>query len=56
MYKFTYAVQNTDSIFAQDIPSRSMAREELKQIKANGFKDAKIVRSEWIIVNSKQVR
>lgn len=56
MYKFTYAVQNTDSIFAQDIPSRSMAREELRNIKACGYKDAQIVRTEWIVVHSKQVR
>lgn len=56
MYKFTYAVQNADSIFAQDIPSRSMAREELRNIKACGYKDAQIVRTEWIVVNSKQVR
>lgn len=56
MYKFTYSIQNTDSIFAQDIPSRSMAREELRNIKASGYKGAKIVRTEWIVVNSKQVR
>lgn len=56
MYKYLYSVQNAQNIFADDLPTRSMAREELKQIKASGFKDAKIVRSEWIIVNSKQIR
>lgn len=56
MYKFIYSIQNAESIFADDLPTRSMAREELRQVKASGYKDAKIVRSEWIVVNSKQVR
>lgn len=56
MYKFTYSVQNSDYTFADDIPTRSMARLELKEIKASGYKDAKIIRSEYIQINQKQVR
>lgn len=56
MYKFTYSVQNSDYTFADDIPTRSMARLELKEIKASGVKDAKIIRSEFIQINQKQVR
>ncbi len=56
MYKFTYAVQNTDSIFAQHIPSRSMAREELRNIKACGYKDAQIVQRKYKLDTVRQVR
>jgi hypothetical protein len=56
MYKFNYSVQNSDYTFADDLPSRSMAREELKEVKALGYKDAKIIRTEYIQVSQRQVR
>lgn len=56
MYKFTYSVQNSDYTFADDIPTRSMARLELREIKASGYKDAKIVREEYLLITTRQVR
>lgn len=54
--KFTYTIQDTNNLFADDIPSRSIAREELKEIKALGYKAAKIIRQEFVLLAQKQVR
>jgi hypothetical protein len=54
--KYSYTVQDTNNLFADDIPTRECAREELRQVKALGYSDAKIVREEYIFVTSKQVR
>lgn len=56
MYKFTYTVQNSTYTFADDLPSRSLARQELREVKALGYKDAKIIRTEYIQVSQRQVR
>lgn len=54
--KFNYTVQDSNNLFADDIPSRSIAREELREIKASGYKDAKIVREEFVKISEKVVR
>lgn len=54
--KYCYTVQDTQHLFADDIPSRSIAREELKEIKALGYKGAKIIRQEFVLLAQKQVR
>lgn len=56
MYKFTYTIQNANYTFADDLPSRSLARAELKEVKALGYVDAKIIRTEYIQISQKQVR
>ena len=56
MYKFNYTVQSTDTLFATDLPTREMARSELREIKALGYKDAKIIRQEFVLLAQKQVR
>lgn len=58
MAKFTYnyTVQSSDTIFADDIPTREIARLELREVKAMGYKDAKIIREEFIKVSERQVR
>lgn len=55
-FKFNYTVQSSDTIFADDIPTREIARLELREVKAMGYKDAKIIREEFLLVNSKQIR
>lgn len=55
-FKFNYTVQSSDTIFADDIPAREIARLELREVKAMGYKDAKIIREEFLLVNSKQIR
>lgn len=54
--RYNYTVQDSNNLFADDIPSRSIAREELREIKALGYKDAKIIRTEYIQVAQRQVR
>lgn len=54
--KYCYTVQDNQHLFADDIPSRSIAREELKGIKALAYKDAKIIRQEFVLLAQKQVR
>lgn len=56
MYKFNYTVQSANAIFATDLPTREMARSELREIKALGYKDARIVREEYLLVTTRQVR
>ena len=58
MSKFTYnyTVVSNDNIFATDLPTRELARNELREIKALGYKDAKIIRSEYLLVTTRQVR
>ena len=58
MSKFTYnyTVVSNDTLFANDLPTRDLARAELREIKALGYKDARIVREEFILVSTKQVR
>lgn len=54
--KFTYTIQDTNNLFADDIPSRSLARQELREVKSLGYTDAKIVREEWVKLSTKAVR
>lgn len=54
--KYSYTIQDTNNLFADDIPSRELARSELRQIKALGYKDAKIVREEFVKISEKVVR
>jgi hypothetical protein len=56
MYKFNYTVVSSDYTFATDLPTRELARNELREVKALGYKDAKIIREEFLLINSKQVR
>lgn len=54
--RYSYKVEDTNNLFADDIPSRQLARLELKQIKALGYKDAKIIREEYVKISERQVR
>lgn len=54
--KFTYTIQDTNNLFADDIPSRSLARQELKEVKSLGYSEAKIIREEWVKLSTKAVR
>lgn len=54
--RYSYTVQDTNNLFADDIPSRSIAREELKEVKALGYTEAKILREEWVKLSTKAVR
>lgn len=54
--KFTYTIQDTNNLFADDIPSRSLARQELKEVKSLGHTEAKILREEWVKLSTKAVR
>lgn len=55
-YKFNYTVQTSDVIFANDLPTRELARAELREIKALGYKDAKIVREEYLLITTRNIR
>lgn len=54
--RYNYTVQDSNNLFADDIPSRSIAREELREVKALGYKNAKIVREEFVKISEKVVR
>lgn len=54
--KFNYTVQDSNNLFADDIPSRGLARSSLREIKALGYKDAKIVREEFVKISEKVIR
>lgn len=54
--RYSYTVQDSNNLFADDIPSRSIAREELREVKALGYKDARIIREEYVLLSQKQVR
>lgn len=54
--KYSYTIQDTNNLFADDIPSRSLARQELKEVKSLGYTEAKIVREEWVKLSTKAVR
>lgn len=54
--KYNYTVQDSNNLFADDIPSRELARNELREIKALGYKDAKIVREEFVKISEKVIR
>lgn len=54
--KYSYTIQDTNNLFADDIPSRSLARQELKEVKSLGYIEAKIVREEYVLLSKKQVR
>lgn len=54
--KYSYTIQDTSNLFADDIPSRYLARQELKEVKSLGYKDAKIIREEWVKLSTKAVR
>lgn len=55
-FKFNYTVQSSEIVFANDLPTRELARNELREVKAMGYADAKIVREEYLLVNTRQVR
>lgn len=54
--KYSYTIQDTNNLFADDIPPRSLTRQELKEVKSMGYKDAKIIREEWVKLSTKAVR
>ena len=54
--RYNYTVQDSNNLFADDIPSRSIAREELREVKALGYKNAKIVREEFVKISEKVIR
>lgn len=54
--KYSYTIQDSNNLFADDIPSRSLARQELKEVKSLGYKEAKILREEWVKLSTKAVR
>lgn len=54
--RYNYTVQDSNKLFADDIPSRSIAREELREVKALGYKNARIVREEFVKISEKVVR
>lgn len=54
--KYSYTIQDTNNLFADDIPSRSLARQELKEVKSLGYTQAKIIREEWVKLSTKAVR
>lgn len=54
--RYNYKVEDTNNLFADDIPSRELARSELRQIKALGYKDARIVREEYVKIAEKVIR
>lgn len=56
IYNYTVISDEANSIFANDLPTRSLARAELKEIKALGYKDAKILREEYLLITTRQVR
>jgi len=55
-FKFNYTVQSSELVFANDLPTRELARNELREVKALGYCDAKIIREEYIKVSERQVR
>lgn len=55
-FKFNYTVQSSEIVFANDLPTRELARNELREVKALGYSDAKIIREEFIKVSERQVR
>ena len=55
-FKYNYTVVSNDTLFANDLPTRDLARAELREIKALGYKDARIVREEYLLVTTRQVR
>ena len=54
--KFNYTIQNEDQIFCDNIDSRHSARNRLREVKSLGFKTAKIVREEYVLLSQKVVR
>ena len=54
--RYNYTVQDPNNLFADDIPSRSIAREELREVKALGYKNARIVREEFVKISEKVIR
>lgn len=56
MYKYNYTVVSNNTLFATDLPTRDLARAELREIKALGYKDAKILREEYLLITTRQVR
>jgi len=54
--KYSYTVQDSANTFSNDLPTRDIARSELREIKALGYKDAKIIREEWVQLATKVVR
>lgn len=54
--KYSYTIQDTNNLFADDIPSRSLARAELKEVKSLGYTEAEIIREEWVKLSTKAVR
>jgi hypothetical protein len=54
--KFTYTIQDENTLFADNIESRDSARNRLREVKALGHNQAKIIREEYFLLSQKQVR
>ena len=54
--KFTYTIQDENTLFADNIESRDSARNHLREVKALGHTQAKIIREEYFLLSQKQVR
>ena len=53
--KYEYLVSDYNNIFAV-CTTRDESRKELKEIKALGYSEAKIIREEYLRISTKQVR
>lgn len=54
--KFNYTIQDDNNLFADNIDSRDSARSRLREVKALGHTEAKIIREEYFLLSQKQVR
>lgn len=54
--KFNYTIQDENNLFADNIDSRDAARNRLREVKAQGHTEAKIIREEYFLLSQKQVR
>lgn len=54
--KFNYTIQDENNLFADNIDSRDSARNRLREVKALGHTEAKIIREEYFLLSQKQVR
>lgn len=54
--KFNYTIQDENTLFANNIDSRDSARSRLREVKALGHTEAKIIREEYFLLSQKQVR
>jgi len=55
-FKYSYKIVAKLECITEGLATRSVARNELREVKAMGYADAKIVREEYLLVNTRQVR